>query len=136
MENEMKIIVCLEDNNGMMFNRRRVSSDAVVTRRILEIASGKKLWMSPYSSKLFAGENVCIADDFLSRAQAGEYCFVEDADIDGYTDRMEEMILFRWNRRYPSDRKFLLSLDEWKLVSTEEFAGKSHPLITQEVYER
>jgi hypothetical protein len=132
----MKIIVCLEDNNGMMFNRRRVSSDAVVTRRILEIASGKKLWMSPYSSKLFAGENVCIAEDFLSRAQTGEYCFVEDADIDGYTDRMEEMILFRWNRRYPSDRKFLLSLDEWKLVSTEEFAGKSHPLITQEVYER
>ena len=132
----MKIIVCLEDNNGMMFNRRRVSSDAVVTRRILEIAGGKKLWMSPYSSKLFAGENVCIAEDFLSRAKTGEYCFVEDADIDGYTDRMEEMIVFRWNRRYPSDRKFLLSLDEWKLVSTEEFAGKSHPLITQEVYER
>lgn len=132
----MKVIICMEDNGGMMFNRRRVSSDAVVTQRILEITSGKKLWMSPYSAKLFFAEDIHVAEDFLLQAQTGEYCFVEDADIAEHIEQIEELILFRWNRRYPSDRKCPLSLDEWKLVNMEEFAGKSHPLITQEVYER
>ena len=132
----MKIIVCMEDHGGMMFNRRRVSSDAVVLQRILEISHGEKLWMSPYSAKLFEGETVCIAEDFLLCAQTGDYCFVEDADISDCLEHIEELILFRWNRRYPSDLKFSLSLDNWKRISTEEFAGKSHPLITQEVYVR
>ena len=132
----MKIIVCIEDHGGMMFNRRRVSSDTVVTQRILAITNGKKLWMSPYSAKLFTAENICVAEDCLLYAQSGDYCFVEDTDISDCLDRIEELILFRWNRRYPSDRKFLLSLDEWKLMSTEDFVGKSHSLITQEVYER
>ena len=34
---KLKVIVCPDDNSGMMFNRRRQSSDAVLTRRIAKL---------------------------------------------------------------------------------------------------
>lgn len=132
----MKVFVCVEDNNGMMFNRRRVSSDAVVTQRILNIAHDAKLWMNEYSSKLFAGADIAVASDFLEHAAEGEYCFVENIDIEPYADRLKQLIIYRWNRRYPSDFKFTYPLDGWRLVESHEFEGKSHQKVTEEVYMR
>lgn len=132
----MKVIVCLEDNNGMTFNRRRVSSDAEVTRRILEMTAGETLWMNEYSAKLFVGADICVSANFLEQAGEREYCFVEDTNITPYAGRIEQVIIYRWNRRYPSDQKFMLSLDDWRLIQTQEFAGKSHSVITEEVYMR
>ena len=51
----MIAIVCLDDENGMLFNGRRQSRDRVVTERIALLAAGKKLWMNEYSAGLFAG---------------------------------------------------------------------------------
>jgi hypothetical protein len=135
-ERAMKVIVCLEDNNGMTFNRRRLSFDAVVIQRILDVVSGEKLWMNEYSAELFSCSDISVSADFMERAEYGHYCFVENIDILPYADRIEKIIIFRWNRRYPSDLKFSFSLEGWNLVQREEFAGKSHPQITQEVYAR
>ena len=52
----MKIIVCVDNQNGMMFNHRRQSQDRVLRKRILELTGGKKLWMNAYSQKQFTGE--------------------------------------------------------------------------------
>ena len=41
----MKIIVCVDNQNGMMFNHRRQSQDRVLRKRILELTGGEKLWM-------------------------------------------------------------------------------------------
>ena len=38
----MKIIVCVDNQNGMMFNHRRQSQDRVLRKRILELTGGKK----------------------------------------------------------------------------------------------
>ncbi len=130
----MIVIVCLDDNNGMMFNKRRQSSDVVLTQRILDMADTSRLWTNEYSAKLFNGLEISVAADFMKQAGKGEYCFVEDTDIAPYIDRIEKLIIYRWNRRYPSDRKLDLSLDHWTLIQTQEFAGKSHPVITEEVY--
>lgn len=132
----MNIIVCLDDNNGMMFNSRRQSSDVVLTRHVIDLARESKLWMNEYSAPLFDGFSVCVSDDFLTHAKSGEYCFVENSDIAAHMDRVETLIIYRWNRHYPSDRTFDVSLDGWRLVESKEFAGKSHPIITWEVYER
>ncbi len=132
----MIVVVCLDDNNGMMFNKRRQSSDAVLTQRILDMANTSKLWVNKYSAKLFYDSNISVAADFLEKAGEGEFCFVEDTDIAPYIDRIEKLILYRWNRRYPSDRKLDLALDDWKLIQTQEFAGRSHAIITEEVYVR
>ena len=52
----MIIMVCVDDNNGMMFNKRRQSQDRVLRQRMLELAGEKKLWMNDYSRRQFPEE--------------------------------------------------------------------------------
>ena len=138
----MIVIVCLEERKGMQFGGRRVSRDRVVTEKICELCKGQPLWIAPASSGLFAEQekngNIRLqkAEDFLKIAGEGEYCFVENAYLQAVETKIEKIIVFWWNRRYPSDRKFDLDFSAWNKTSEEEFAGYSHEKITKEVYER
>ena len=141
-EGRMTGIVCLEERRGMQFGGRRVSRDRVVTEKICELCEGKTLWMNPASEKLFAEQKesgkvtLQAAADFLEQAGEGEYCFVENTGLQAVEAKIEKIIVFWWNRHYPSDRKFDLDLSKWNKVSEEEFAGYSHEKITKEVYEK
>ena len=133
----MKLIVCLDDQNGMLFNGRRLSKDSCLRKRILEVTQSEILWMNGYSAKQFADvEQVWKVDeDFLREAQPGEYCFVENVDISACTERVEELIVYRWNRLYPSDTVFPFGkFSHWSKVSSFEFLGSSHEKLTEEVY--
>ena len=133
----MIVIVCIDDNNGMMFNNRRQSQDAILREDILALARDGQLRMNAYSKKQFPGESpVRIQADFLEKAEPGDFCFVEDRDIGPYEDRIEKLILYRWNRKYPADTFFTLDLREWRLEESVEFAGSSHEKITREIYVR
>lgn len=129
----MILIVCLDDKNGMMFNKRRQSRDAAVIADIVAQADGSILWMNSYSAKLF-GTGVRIDEDFLDKASQGEYCFVEGQDVSQVIDRVERIILYKWNRMYPSDVRFEMAMDGWKLDEIRDFKGNSHEKITKEVY--
>ena len=133
----MKLIVCVDDKNGMCFNRRRQSSDRLLYPQIAALAGGVPVWMNGYSQKLFAGldADVRVDEAFLDRAGEDEYCFAEDVDVTPYLAKARQLILYRWNRAYPSDLK-LPALEGWHLVRSSEFKGNSHDKITQEVYER
>lgn len=135
----MHLIVCVDDDLGMLFNNRRQSQDRELRKRILAVTSGKKLWMNHYSQKQFEKEdtaNVNYDDNFLSEAVSGEYCFVETEDVSHYEPWVETITLYKWNRRYPSDLQFSIDLSKWKLQSTTDFPGSSHEKITEEVYTR
>ncbi len=131
----MNLIVVLDDKNGMLFNRRRQSRDRVLTARILEI-SGGKLIVNAYTAELFAGTNadLTIAEDPLSAAKPGDWCFLEDRSPVPAGGNIEKLVVYRWNRVYPSDLKFTLDLSAMKRVSSTDFAGYSHENITEEVY--
>ncbi|MGI6255154.1 MAG: ribonuclease Z [Acutalibacter sp.] len=133
----MKVIVCLDDRNGMLFNHRRQSRDRQVIQDMVGNLGGKRLWISPFSEKLFQGMEDCVqmADSPLEIAGPGECCFVEDLSLDPWADRVESLIVYRWNRHYPGDKFLDLDLSGWRLVSREEFPGSSHQKITKEVYE-
>ena len=134
----MIAIVCLDDENGMIFNGRRQSRDRVVTERIALLAAGKKLWMNGYSVGLFAGMKleIQIQEDFLAAAGEKELCFVEDQSLKQFEEKLEKVIVFRWNRKYPADFWLDVELRQWRLAETLEFPGNSHENITQEVYVR
>ena len=137
----MIIIACIDDNMGMMFNHRRQSQDRVLRERVLAATKGNKLWMNHYSAKQFiehAAPQINVDENFMSEAEDGEYCFVENCDVTPYLRWVEKIILYRWNRRYPSDQTFSidLSTDVWKLVHTEDFTGSSHERITEEIFTR
>lgn len=136
---EMNIIVCIDDDFGMLFNHRRQSRDKLLRERIIMITKEKKLWMNSYSSKQFeeeCAENIIVDEAFLHNAGNEDYCFVETEDITKHILKIERIVLYRWNRRYPSDFKFSLDLSDWTMESTFEFAGLSHEKITEEIYRK
>lgn len=136
----MKIMVCLDDRDGMTFGGRRLSRDREVIRDVLETVGEGSLFLNSYSSSLFADASVTltVAEDFLDRAGAEEWCFVENLSLSPYRDRICEMVIYHWNRHYPSDRKLDVSpLDlGMSLQETVEFAGYSHEKITKETYRK
>ena len=134
----MILAFCIDDNGGMLFNRRRQSQDRALREDLLREADGRILWMNAYSAKQFdpPPEAIRIAEDFPEQAGPGEFCFLETADPALWAERAERLVLYRWNRRYPSDLRCTLSLEGWTLERREEFPGYSHETITKEVYKR
>lgn len=130
--------VCIGDGNGMLFNRRRVSRDKRQQEDLLALCGDGRLWMDEYTAPLFAwaAERVTVDEDFLQNAGPGEVCFVEDQPLAPAADRVEAVVLYRWNRAYPADARFDLDLSGFQLTERVEFPGTSHEKITREVYRR
>ncbi len=134
----MTVIVCLDDKGGMMFGTRRQSQDCVLRDRILNDNMGKRLYMNEYSYKMFSQntENHAICDNsFLSVAGKGDVCFVENVDILPYAEKINKIIIYRWNRVYPATMYFKFPEGEWTLSGKSEIGGSSHD-ITEEIYIR
>lgn len=134
----MILIACVDDSMGMTFNHRRQSRDAVLCRDMLSLVQGRPLWMHPYSAPLFpdAPETVIADEDYLSKAETDDFCFVEREDVSDFSDQIHTIILYHWQRAYPSDRRFPLDLSEYRKTETVTFEGKSHPEIVREVWKR
>ena len=134
----MNLIVCIDDNNGLLFNKLRQSSDSEVINRIVEIIEDNKLLCNSYTAKLFDNKkcNQVINDEFLNIAEENDYCFLENSDIIPYINNVKKLIIYHWNRKYPSDKKFPTEdfLKFMKKSSTYEFKGNSHDKITEEIY--
>lgn len=132
----MNLIVCLDDKNGYSFASRRQTKDRVQLSDMLAFVGKNNLFLTDYSSKLFSEipANVKITNTPQKSADTGDFCFIENIAIDDIN--AEKIIIYRWNRSYPSDKKFSENLLAGKtLVSTTEFEGSSHEKITREVYE-
>lgn len=139
----MILVVCVDDGMGMMFNKRRQSKDALVrTDMLAMLPPEKKLFVTPYTAKQFLPEEqekLCVlgadvsARDVLS---AEEVFFAEDTDVTGFETATEQVVLYRWNRAYPSDMKFTFDLSGYELISSEDFVGNSHPEMKKEIYVR
>ena len=129
--------MCIDDNGGMLFNKRRQSRDLSVIKKISAISENGVLRMNEYSKVLFSDSginNITVSRAFLDEASGGEWCFVETEKLKAYASEIEKIIVFRWNRIYPSDFVLDISLDKFNLVSSEDFPGNSHEKITMEVY--
>ena len=100
------------------------------------MAGNNRLLMNEYSSNLFECENVVVDNDFLKNALFSDYCFVENESIADYTQDIERVVLFKWNKVYPSDFKLDFDFSVFSLKESFDFEGNSHELITCEVWER
>lgn len=135
----MIIAVCVDGRGGMLFNRRRQSQDRAQREDLLALCAGRRLWVAPYSAPLFGEqEGIAVDEDFLTKAAAGEVCFVEDRSIAPAAGQMEEIILYNWNRAYPADvhLDFDPAAAGFALAEQREFSGASHEKITREIYRR
>ena len=133
----MTVYVCVDDQGGILFNNRRVSSDRVVIRDVLQQCASQPLRMRPYSAKLFPENSAVMVDDaYLKDAKQNDHVFLEDAASADLFGKAKRIVVYHWNRLYPSDVKFPLNQLRklGKLESSADFSGHSHDKITREVY--
>lgn len=136
----MKLIICVDEQFGVSFDKKRQSKDRALCKRIAELAQDFVLRMNQYSAKMFREYDIAqieADEDFLKRAKTGEFCFVEQGDGAEYLNQAEEIIIFQWNRHYPADCYFPIDdLGEYECYFKEDFVGYSHEKITEERYRR
>ena len=134
----MTAIVCVEDRGGILFLKRRVSRDREVYRDIA--GDYKKVYMTSYSLPLFDGVKINTGVRLLpiSEGERGEVCFVESGEIADNIHKISRLVIYRWNRTYPSDVKLGFDPENlgFKRVSTTELVGYSHEKITKDIYEK
>lgn len=125
----MILITCIDNRKGIMFNKRRVSKDTLLIERLKGITKGNKIYVSEYSKPIFDGfDNLVLSIENLTN---NDFYFLEDEDYNGNIDKI---IIYKWNRDYPADKYFDIDLSSYKLISTQDFHGLSHDLITEEIY--
>ena len=132
----MKVIVCIDDNGGMLFGKRRQSKDMLLLEDVMK--NTEKIWIHSFSEKLFADyqKKIMIDDMFLDKADKGEVCFVENQKLIPYISQIEELIIYKWNRKYPADFRLDVDLSKWEMKEQIEFSGNSHEKITREIYSK
>lgn len=132
----MKIALCIDDDNGMMFNKRRQSRDSELIKDLISLAGERKILISPFSETLFSGyeDSITVCDDPVGAAGDEDICFIENIEPSVFEDKISGIILYRWNRRYPSDMKLSIDISGYKLKEQTEFPGSSHEKITREEY--
>ena len=135
----MRVIVCVDDNGCMLFNHRRQSRDRVLCERVLQMADERdcSVYMNTYSAKIFPEDKrIAVSENYLEEAGVQDLCFVEKEPLATYFDKIDECIVFKWNRVYPADQHLDIDISKMTKVQEEEFVGFSHEKITMEVYER
>ena len=133
----MKLIVCLDERKGMMFNNRRQSRDRVLIDNMIEMIGDDKLYIAPYSESLFENKEIKLKVKKNPLKAADEnWCFIENLPVAEYKDEIETVVIYHWNRHYPGDFFFDLELDSYSLESSEELVGSSHEKITKEIWNK
>ena len=128
----MVVYVCLDDRNGMLFNNRRQSRDGAVLADIRASVPGL-LTIDSFSEKLISASAIPYA---VGDPVPGVHFFLENRKASELLPMTEMVIIYRWNRVYPTDFRFDGDLSGFTLESTVEFPGSSHEKITKEVYVR
>lgn len=129
----MTLYICLDDKNGLQFNHRRQSRDSAVLEDIRSQLTGSLL-IDPFSEKLIRDAQIPYV---LPPETADDY-FMETIPSDEVMEQTTKIVIYRWNRHYPSDIRWVPDLTAMGFTpeETAEFPGTSHEKITREVYTR
>lgn len=133
----MTVIICVDNNGGILFNGKRQSKDRIFRKYLLNIVEKKnsRIAMSPYTYSQFKEDERKELTDVKEEFSFDEdYIFLERA-ISILWEKVNNLILCCWNRDYPADEYFNLPIGvECILQKTEEIVSDSHTL-TIETYE-
>ena len=134
----MKVVVCLCDRGGMLFNNRRQSRDRILINNLVEYIDDGALFVNEFSSPLFSNSDSSVIEvsNPLEVAKENDFVFVENLNLSKHKGKISEMVIYKWNRSYPCDFFLDVMPSDIGLALREatEFEGSSHDKITREVY--
>ena len=128
----MTVYLCLDDRGGMRFNNRRQSRDAAV---LADMAADGPVTADVFSEKLLASAGIPYALTEETIPEDARF-FCEARNPEDLLPAAKILVLYHWNRLYPSDVRWEGQPADYgfTLTETSEFPGKSHEKITKEVY--
>ena len=139
MARKIKVAITLDDKGGMMFNNRRQSRDKLLIKDLCD-KTECFIYISAYSALLFEDfkDRIKIVDNPLEECPSGALAFVEGYKLSAFTDDIDELIVYCWNKVYPSDVKLDIDINAsgFKMYAKYEFTGNSHDKITKGVYNK
>ena len=135
----MTLILTLDINDGMLFNSRRQTRDRAVYERILLKFTGRSIRMNEYSAPLFkdsVGLSISVGD--FESIEADDVLFIENTPPERFAQKADKIIIYRWDKVYPSDLKADTTtlLRNFTNAENTEFKGFSHDKITEEIWYR
>ena len=109
-------------------------------RKLCELVGDGTLFISDFSAPLFVNSDVsaiAVSDPLFSAGEA-DFAFVEDRAVSEYKDKINKLVIYRWNRKYPFDMAFDLDPEKegMQLLESIDFVGYSHEKITREIWRR
>lgn len=110
--------------------------DRTLIEYIYNFVDENKLWITEFSKDLFEGRNYNLFDGSDVEDIKEDYLFVENCSVKSFEDKIDEIILFNWNRVYPADLFFDISLEDWNHEFEMEIEGFSHEKISIKIYKR
>ena len=133
------VAITVDNKMGIAFNKRRQSRDKALIDDLCAMTD-KDIYISSYSALLFEahGDRIKIVDDPLAECPDGGFCFVEMTDPSPHLDSISDLVVYYWNRLYPSDKKLSIDIEGagFTLATSSEFVGNSHDKITKIVYQK
>ena len=132
----MKLVVCLDENNGISFFHKRQSQDELQRKNLFELIGNSKLFVSDYSYDLYKDFefNFEIIDEKTKIIENSVFLYEGDF-LEKFLQSVDEIIIYFWNRDYPFDEIFEeFQEDYWKEKEVFEFKGKSHDKITRKIF--
>ena len=132
----MILVLCTDDRLKTAFSGKRQSTDRALRTNLISLSEGRPIRMNRYSRSRFTEPgNYVVSEDFLKTAGPGQICFAEGHFELPTPERVEKLILYRWNRAYPGDEEMPTEyLHCFALSERADFKGFSHERITREVY--
>lgn len=136
---KIKVAVCIDDNGGVLLFGKRQSRDRTLIADFVKTVGEGCVYVNQFSKALFTSyPEVNVCESPQDEAPDGCAVFAENIPLSPIIDFVDELIIYKWNRRYPSDVKIDVDPEKcgFSLCETLEFAGSSHEKITKEIYRR
>lgn len=134
----MKLVVCLDKNNGIIFFGKRQSQDELQRKNLFELIGNSKFFLTENSFDLYQDFefNFEIISEKTEILEDSVFLY-EGEELERFLPFVDEIICYFWNRDYPFDETFEEFLKpNWKEKESFEFKGKSHEKITRKIFKR
>jgi hypothetical protein len=133
------VAITVDDKMGLAFNKRRQSRDRGLIADLCA-KTDEKIYVSAYSAPLFDEyrDRIVTVENPITECPDGGMCFVEMTELATHIGDVSRLIIYHWNRHYPSDKKLDIEPSKcgFKMTAKYEFVGSSHDKITKGIYEK
>ena len=114
------VAITVDDKMGIAFNNRRQSKDKILIADICN-ETESPIYVTSYSAPLFEEyeDKIRVVKEPMRECPDDGVCFVEMTEIRSYANEISRLVIYRWNRHYPSDKKLDFNPSDYGFIISD-----------------